>query len=113
VTAFYRAFLGWRESLGFDNAIAWRLPALLIDVGLTEVEASDEDEVVGRGEPGFAAAVSVWQTVIDDLGPHIVSAGLLTRDAVAVASTSYAAWVQADASSQRMVLRSATGRRPD
>jgi SAM-dependent methyltransferase len=112
VTAFYTAFLHWRESLGFDNRIAARLSGLLAGAGLVDITTSNEHEAVARGDPGFAPALAIWQSVIADVGPNLVAADLLRQKQLDEASAAYRHWADTRALSQRMVLRAAVGTKP-
>jgi SAM-dependent methyltransferase len=59
---FYAAFLEWRASNGWNNAMADHLPALFEAAGLADIESIPCDEVVERGGP------DVWTAVIDGIG---------------------------------------------
>jgi SAM-dependent methyltransferase len=112
VRRFYDAFLGWRAANGWDNRLAHRLPALFAEAGLSDAEASVEDEVATRGDPSFDDALAIWRSVMRDTGPLVVATGLLGAGDLDAAATSYGPWCHRDAHRQRMVLRAVVGRRP-
>jgi SAM-dependent methyltransferase len=61
---FYRAFLDWRTSNGWDNAMADHLPAMFEAAGLVDVQSILSDEVNGP---------DVWTAVIDGIGAKFYS----------------------------------------
>lgn len=108
-TRFYDAFLDWRADAGMDNAIADHLGAMFSDVGLLNVEVTDESELTGRGDPDFDRRMSLWPSVIATRGHQVVADGMLEEAALAAAGEAFTQWLATDAELQSMYLLAATG----
>lgn len=107
---FYDAFLAWRAANGWDNRMADHLPALFEAAGISDVETDPDDEVVRRGEPGFAAAGDIWQQVVEVVGPRVVAAGFLDEPDRVAAEATYRVYVQGDLQLQHLSLKTVRGR---
>lgn len=112
VTRFLQAFLAWRDQAGMDNALADHLSDRFAEVGLTNVQISNQDEIVRRGDATFDVALELWAQVIVICGPRIVAAGLLTEDDCVTAYADYDTWCRDEAQSMHLVLRAVEGTRP-
>jgi len=94
--AFYAAFLGWRQSHGWDNEVANHCPALFAAAGLRDVRTIVQDETSIRTDQDFAEKTGLWPEVIDNLGPTLQSAGVCDVSLLAAARQSYEAWRRTD-----------------
>jgi SAM-dependent methyltransferase len=95
-SAFYSAFLSWRESNGWDNQVADHLPGLLEEAGLQEVRSEIQNETTEKGEPGFQEKSALWTEVIDNLGPTLESAHACDASVLEAARQSYETWRRTD-----------------
>jgi SAM-dependent methyltransferase len=95
-TRFYAAFLAWRESNGWANDLADRLPDLFANAGLVEIEAVPSDET----------GHDVWGQVIEGLGRQFYA-----EDERAAASVAYHDYCQTVLQRQTLALRTVIGRR--
>jgi SAM-dependent methyltransferase len=111
VRRFYDAFLAWRAAGGLDNRMGSSLPERFVRAGLSEVESMRADEASSRGDARFDDDLRIWAVVIADIGPAIVRSGYLDETACSDAQRDYERWCRERAQHQRMVLRTARGRR--
>jgi SAM-dependent methyltransferase len=109
---FYRAFLSWRDSNGWDNEMGDHLPRLLQEAGLLDIRSEIEDEITARGEPGFIQRAGLWSEVIESLGEPISKTGFCTESELWAAHESYSAWVETGLENQTLALRAVIGRVP-
>jgi SAM-dependent methyltransferase len=109
--AFYEAFLAWRESHGWDNRMAGHLPELFRAAGLEAVESHPQDEVAERGQAGFDEAAALWSRVMENAGGQAVREGFLREAQLREAGECYRGWAQSDLRTQRLAMRTVTGRR--
>jgi SAM-dependent methyltransferase len=105
---FYSAFLAWRHANSWDNQMADHLPGLLRSAGLTEVESRVQDEVVERGEPGFAERTALWSEVIGNVGGQLAAAGFCTELEWDEARECYLAWAGTTLMAQTLCMRAVT-----
>jgi ubiquinone/menaquinone biosynthesis C-methylase UbiE len=110
-TRFYDAFLGWRAEAGMDNEIAVHLEAMMLELGLEHLSASEEIELTKRGQGDFETRLALWPGVIATRGHQLVADGWLDEAERAAAGESFAAWIAAEGRSQSLHLRAVSGRR--
>jgi len=103
---FYRCFLDWRSSHGWDNRIASNLPALFEAAGLTEVASLDMSQKLSRGDDRS----NLWLHVVESIGPRILADGFAVD--LAGAASAYRNWLTERMDSQLLSMRVVTGRRP-
>jgi len=108
----YRAFLAWRESNGWDNEIATRLPDLLRNAGLSDIRTTRQDEVVEREQPEFASQATIWSEVLENVGDLIVRAGLISELQLQDARTCYQEWSTTTLRKQTLAMLTVTGVAP-
>lgn len=109
---FYSAFLAWRTANRCDNQIADRLPQLFHSAGLIDVYTECQNEVVERGDPGFAGRTAIWLDVIESIGEHIATAGFCTTAQLEQARTSYGPWIRQVLVRQTLAMKAAIGSAP-
>lgn len=112
---FYRAFLQFRSSNGWDNSMARHLPAVFGAAGLTDIQTHRCDEVVRRGDPNFAHEnrSRIWLYVIDSVGAKVVKDGFLDGERVALAREEYEQYVTADMKRQSLFTVTVDGIVPE
>ena len=110
-TSFYEAFLRWRAGAGMDNVLADHLAEMLREVGLRDVEVTDEIELTSRGDADFDRRMALWPGVIATRGHQIVADGMLAEHERAAAAEALAAWLATDARSQSLYLLAASATR--
>jgi SAM-dependent methyltransferase len=106
---FYAAFLAWRASAGFDNAIAGRLPAIFARTGAANVTLTLQPEVTRRGDSQFVTRASIWADVAATRGHQMVRDGFVSEPERDAAEREYRAWVVADAESMALHLAAVQG----
>jgi len=106
---FYAAFLRWRADAGMDNAIADHLRDLLAGVGLTEIVATDQQEVVHRIDPDFETRAGIWAAVATSRGHQMVADGALSEGERRAAEADYRAWLRDGAESHVQYLLAVEG----
>jgi ubiquinone/menaquinone biosynthesis C-methylase UbiE len=111
-TRFYDAFLAWRADAGMDNEIAEHLAAMMTELGLAEVTATDEIELTVRGDEDFETRTALWPSVIATRGHQLVADAMLSEAERAQAGEAFTRWLQSDAQSQSLHLAAVSGRRP-
>jgi SAM-dependent methyltransferase len=109
---FYRAFLDWRRSNGWDNEMADHLPDLFRSAALVDIRSRVEDEVAERGAPDFAGRTALWCEVIESLGAQLAAAGFCTKVQLEEARASYSSWAATALRKQTLAMRVVTGRAP-
>jgi len=109
---FYRAFLAWRESNGWDNRMADRLPELFRSCGLQDLEVHHQDEIAKRGDLDFGEHADLWSQVIENLGSQVVTAGFLNEARLREAREAYEPWTRTELRRQTLVLRAIVGTVP-
>jgi SAM-dependent methyltransferase len=107
-TLFYDAFLRWRADAGMDNDLADHLGAMLGEVGLRDVEVTDEVELTSRRDADFERRMALWPGVIATRGHQIVADGMLTEHERAAAGEAFAEWRATEAQSQSLYLLAAS-----
>ena len=111
---FYRAFLQWRTTNGWDNRIADRLPALFQEAGITDVRIHCSDEIVQRDDPDFFDAAAVWSHVIQSIGAQLVAGGLLYEEELLMTGECYHQYVHSSLQRQMLSMRTVEGKKsPD
>jgi ubiquinone/menaquinone biosynthesis C-methylase UbiE len=111
--SFYDAFLRWRSDAGMDNRLADHLEALFQNVGLDEIQVSEQHETTVRSDDDFVARASLWTHVAASRGHQIVRDGYLREDQRAEAERAYCHWVEQDGRSQTMYLLAVDGIRTE
>jgi SAM-dependent methyltransferase len=109
---FHDAFLAWRADAGMDNEIADHLAAMLTELGLDEVTATEEVELTERGDPDFETRMALWPGVIATRGHQLVADGMLDEAERAAAGEAFADWIASAAQSQSLYLRAVSARSP-
>ena len=109
---FYNAFLAWRDTNRWDNAMADHLPDLFRSAGLLEVKGHMQDEVVEQGAPDFAERTTLWSEVIESLGRQLVTAGFCAERRLEEARECYYSWAKTALMKQTLAMRAVTGRVP-
>jgi len=106
---FYAAFLRWRADAGMDNAIADHLRDLLAGVGLIEIVATDQQEVVHRTDPDFETRAGIWAAVAASRGHQMVADGAVSEPERRAAEADYRAWLRDGAESHVQYLLAVEG----
>ncbi len=109
---FYRAFLAWRESNGWDKRMADRLPELFRSCGLQDVEIHRQYEIAKRGDSDFEEHAVLWSQVMENLNSGVVTAGFLTEARLQKARETYEPWTRTGLHRQTLVLRAIVGTVP-
>lgn len=109
---FYQAFLAWRQANRWNNEMADRLPELFRSAGLVAIESRVQDEIVERGEPGFAERTALWSEVIENLSEQLTKAGLCTELQLQEAHERYDLWRKTELVRQTLAMRTIIGRVP-
>jgi len=73
VRAFWYGWLAWSRDQGIDYHIGRKLPAMLADLGLENVEAAAETALYNGGSPWAV----YWEQTIVELRPRLISSGHL------------------------------------
>lgn len=112
---FYSAFLQWRASKGWDNAIGRHLPEFLEAAGFAEIETHRCDEAVRRGDPDTHDVfwTKIWLYVMENVGPNIIGAGFFSEDRFAVARQQYADYLECGLERQTMFAVTVEGVVPE
>lgn len=108
---FWRAFLDWRETNGWDNRMAASLPAVFESAGLREVESHRADEIAIRGEADFEPDAAIWHRVIESMGGQLVTAGFLSDSELESAGRDYGEWIESALWRQILAMATVIGRR--
>ncbi|MCY9589768.1 methyltransferase domain-containing protein [Paenibacillus chitinolyticus] len=111
--AFYAAFLKWRSDAGMRNGIADELPGVFADLGLVEIQSSEQHEIVMREDGNFLQQAGIWADVAATRGVQMVADGYLSEQERAAAETEYRQWVQTEAVSQTMYMLAVEGVKPE
>lgn len=106
---FYDQFLLWRSDAGMENDIADRMPALLKQVGLTNVASSPQHEIVHRSDPDFTQRATLWADVVATRGFQMTAHGYVTEDERSAAEAAMRRWATRDGQRQAMYLMAAEG----
>lgn len=106
---FYNAFLDWRADAGMDNMIADHLGAMLNELGLLNIEVTNEVELTTRGDADFERRMALWPSAIATRGHQIVADGMLEEPDRAAASEAFTQWLATVAELQSLYLTAATG----
>ncbi len=109
---FYDAFLAWREDAGMDNAMADHLAAMMTELGLAEVTATEAVELTTRGDADFDTRMALWPGVIATRGHQLVADGMLDEAERSAAADAFADWADGEAQSQSLYLLSVSARKP-
>lgn len=109
---FYARFLAWREANGWDNEIANGCPALLQELGCTEVRLVNQDRTLVRGADDFEEAASLWIAVIDHLGPAVVDAKACEASLVESARQQHDVWYRTRLERHILSMCTSMGRVP-
>lgn len=112
VRRFYDAFLKWREDAGMDNRIADRLPDIFERAGLKQVQVTEQHEVARLGDPDFHEKARIWADVAASRGHQLVADGYIAEAERAEAERALCAWVDEDATYQRLYLLAVEGATP-
>ena len=111
--AFYRGFLSWRASNGWDNEVANHIPTLLREAGLQEIRSEVQDDVSAKGDHDLDQKTSLWTEVIDSLGPTLQLAHVCEAPLLESARRSYEAWRKTDLRRQILSMKAIVARVPD
>lgn len=79
VRKFWQGWLAWSRDEGIDYFVGRRLPRLLTDAGLIDVEAASETAVYNGGSPWAV----YWQQTVAELRGRLEGSGKLDRGLVA------------------------------
>lgn len=109
---FYRAFLDWRASRGWDNWMADHLPALFESAALSAITSEPQHEIAKRGDADFEAQLDIWPKVIESLGPQVAAHAAISPSELVLARTEYRHWVRDSAERQVLDLHAVVGIRP-
>jgi len=109
---FYDAFLAWRADAGMDNEMADHLAAMMTELELADVTATQELEVTSRGDGDFETRMALWPGVIATRGHQLVADGLLDEAGREAAGEAFAQWIATDARSQTLHLLAVSARKP-
>ncbi|MBM3728876.1 MAG: methyltransferase domain-containing protein [Acidobacteria bacterium] len=107
---FYQAFLRWRHSNGWDNAMGNSLPALFTTAGLIDIQISSQDEVCTRGDQGFSVKTALWSEVIDNVGSALQMSGFCDSVLLADARRAYEHWRERSLMKQVLSMTAVVGR---
>jgi ubiquinone/menaquinone biosynthesis C-methylase UbiE len=106
---FYGAFLQWRKEAGFDNAIADHLKQLMNNIGLQQVEISEQHEMSRKGDSDFTHQAGIWLEVAKLRGPQLVQAEYLTEEERLAAIREYEHWISQTGQSMQLYLLAVEG----
>jgi len=106
---FYATFLRWRGDAGMNNHIADDLPGYFAEVGFTDIEEFNADEVYQKGEPGFINKAGIWAKVA--MSTQMVEEGYIDNELRLLAIAEYTQWVENDAERMVMKLKEVRGTR--
>ena len=101
---FYEAFLEWREANGWSNRIADELPKMFREVGLVDVESTDQTET------DLTRIASIWTHMVESLGPALIEGGFLSETQCTAAREANEAWRTGEGRAVTFALRTITGR---
>ena len=102
--SFYAAFLHWRAEAGMDNAIADHLAGMFADVGLRDVQQSDQHERTQPGDADFDTRIGIWASVAETRGLQMVDDGFIAEVYRRLAARDYREWAETEAESQTLYL---------
>ncbi len=105
--SFYNTFLKWRADAGMNNGIANDLPALMQEVGLTNIETINSDELYTKDRSDFESKVGIWSKVAGLT--QLVDEGYIEEDKRLQVIEEYDTWVKTDAISMTMKLNEVRG----
>jgi ubiquinone/menaquinone biosynthesis C-methylase UbiE len=106
---FYDRFLLWRSDAGMENDIADRMPAMLRQVGLTNVTTSPQHEIVRRSDTDFTQRATLWADVAATRGFQMTADGYVTEDERSAAEAAMRLWATRDGEWQAMYLMASEG----
>jgi SAM-dependent methyltransferase len=109
---FYRGFLSWRGSSGWDNEMANHCPQLLEQIGMDDIRVEIQDVTVVAGGDDFDEQTMLWLEVIDRLGTSLQTAGVCDPHLLAAARRSYAGWRETQLKRQVLSMRTTLGSVP-
>lgn len=111
-STFYRAFLEWRRSNGWDNEMAIRLPALFERAGLLDIQSHPQDETSELGAADFAEKTALWTDVILNLGLAMQTSGFIERTVLEEARVTYEEWRRHKLRKQTLSMATVVARVP-
>jgi len=109
---FWDAFLDWRSEAGMDNETADHLAVLFRDLGLRNVQISDQSEITTAGDADFDTRMALWPSVIATRGHQLVADGKLSEAERAAAGEAFEQWQRAQARRQSLYLLAVSATKP-
>lgn len=107
---FYGTFLKWRSDAGMNNGMADDVSDLMHDIGMTEIEELNSDELYTRDRADFNSKVGIWSHVASST--QMVEEGYLDNALRLKAIEEYDKWVENEAISMTMKLKEVRGKLP-
>lgn len=92
-----------------DNEIADKLELLFKEAGLIDITVSDQDELTTSGTEDAEGAFSIWAKVAETRGKQLVEEKYISEDSRIKAIKDYKHWINKDAVSMKLYMRSVTG----
>jgi hypothetical protein len=111
-TRFYRAFLAWRDTCRFDNAIARHLPLLCDEAGLVDPVSTSTITTVRADDDDFFRAAGRWRMLIESRGRQMVAAGHLAETERRDALDTFTEWMREPNATQTVHETCIVARRP-
>ena len=108
--SFYAAFLQWRAEAGMNNQIARDLPDYFEQIGLSEIEVFESNEVYQKGAPNFPHKIGIWSAVAQSRGQQVVEDGHFAEADRLKTIEEYDAWAATEAQMMVMKLREVRGK---
>lgn len=112
VQVFLDALLGWRDAMGFDNALVDHLPGLFARHGLCDIELHAAIQELTPVTPGFAEELALWEEFLNQCAPAIIAAGRLDAESCREAQRGFADWSGAALQHIHVPVHIVEGRRP-
>ncbi|QHT71594.1 class I SAM-dependent methyltransferase [Rhodocytophaga rosea] len=106
---FYNAFLQWRKEAGFDNTIADHLKQLMNQIGLKDIEISQQHELSLNGDSNFSHQAGIWLEVARLRGPQLVQSGYISEEDRLAAIEEYEHWINSNGQSMQLYLLAVEG----
>jgi len=106
---FHAAFLQWRAAAGMDNAIADHLRDLFAGVGLGDIVATDQHEIMRRADSDFETRAGIWAAVAATRGHQMVADGAISEREREAAEADYRVWLRDSGESHVQYLLAVEG----
>ncbi|MDB5120764.1 MAG: Methyltransferase [Sphingobacteriales bacterium] len=105
---FYNTFLKWRADAGMNNHIADNLAEYFVEIGFTDIEEFNSNEVYNKQDADFIQRIGIWSKVASS--KQMVEEGYMEDDARLKAIEEYDHWIETDAEQMIMKLKEVRGK---